>query len=469
MRPDRTRDARMDDLVREVLAKAARRGGVGTDSASPSASDAGCPAAEVFSAYTEGSLSGAEQDRFEGHLAFCESCRAVICLAVESRPAATPDEAGLARVARRWWVPQFTFRWLAPAAAALAGVALYFVVAGGPAMDHPGGGVAGRGATVAENQQTPGEKAYLRERLASPGQEQSGSKSEPKDRARPKAEMEPSASASRSTPASRGVPAIPGGATRGSAKEPPAAAASPVPSQQVQPGAPPAWLAAADRVEALPVAQQPPATARRAGAEETPVGIQAQRRAAQADPARTEKVVADKVRAETIADVGARGAAEKGRVAGGLPGGVVGGVVGGAVSGEAKMAPAESRSPAPSRTWPVRAVAPDGSTEWQFDAGGVVRRSTDGGRTWFTQPRGTAGAGTVLAASAPASDVCWAVGQQGLVIVTAHGDRWHARSFPEALDLVSIAARDANRAVVTAADGRRFETTDGGFTWALVR
>jgi hypothetical protein len=38
-------------------------------------------------------------------------------------------------------------------------------------------------------------------------------------------------------------------------------------------------------------------------------------------------------------------------------------------------------------------------------------------------------------------------------------------SFPETVDLVAVEAADANTARVTGADGRRFQTTDGGRTW----
>ncbi|RPJ72331.1 MAG: hypothetical protein EHM24_09545 [Acidobacteria bacterium] len=224
---------------------------------------------------------------------------------------------------------------------------------------------------------------------------------------------------------------------------------------------PPAALPTGARPEALLVAP-PPAVAgegvaKRVVTDEAPGRIPAQQTATTA--------MADKVRADKMADARAGAAAEKGQVVGGVAGGVVGGVAGGFVP---KAALAESIAPAPGEARPVRAVSPDGATEWQFETGGGIRRSTDGGRTWFPQPSGAAG-GVLLAASAPASNVCWAVGRKGLVIMTADGNRWLARQSPDATDLVAVAARDASNAVVTTADGRRFETTDGGTTWSLIR
>jgi photosystem II stability/assembly factor-like uncharacterized protein len=61
--------------------------------------------------------------------------------------------------------------------------------------------------------------------------------------------------------------------------------------------------------------------------------------------------------------------------------------------------------------------------------------------------------------------VCWLVGSAGTVLLATDGERWEPRPFPERIDLVAVEARDALHATVTARDGRRFVTDDGGATW----
>jgi photosystem II stability/assembly factor-like uncharacterized protein len=61
--------------------------------------------------------------------------------------------------------------------------------------------------------------------------------------------------------------------------------------------------------------------------------------------------------------------------------------------------------------------------------------------------------------------VCWLVGARGLVLLTTDAVRWRRMAFPESVDLVAVQATDASHATVTAADGRRFSTSDGGATW----
>jgi photosystem II stability/assembly factor-like uncharacterized protein len=62
--------------------------------------------------------------------------------------------------------------------------------------------------------------------------------------------------------------------------------------------------------------------------------------------------------------------------------------------------------------------------------------------------------------------VCWLVGRAGTVLLSTDGRSWQRLAFPEAVNLVSVTATDTKTATVTASDGRRFSTTDGGVTWA---
>jgi hypothetical protein len=71
----------------------------------------------------------------------------------------------------------------------------------------------------------------------------------------------------------------------------------------------------------------------------------------------------------------------------------------------------------------------------------------------------------VTARSSPSPNVIWTVGRAGLVRLATDGRTFVRLPFPEAVDLTAVTATDERRAVVTAADGRKFETADGGQTW----
>lgn len=67
--------------------------------------------------------------------------------------------------------------------------------------------------------------------------------------------------------------------------------------------------------------------------------------------------------------------------------------------------------------------------------------------------------------SSPSPNVIWTVGPTGLVQLATDGRTFVRLPFPEAVDLVAVTATDDRHAVVTTADGRTFQTADGGRTW----
>jgi photosystem II stability/assembly factor-like uncharacterized protein len=107
-------------------------------------------------------------------------------------------------------------------------------------------------------------------------------------------------------------------------------------------------------------------------------------------------------------------------------------------------------------------VSPDAAIRWRF-TGSILERSTNSGSAW--QPVSTGVTSPLTAGVAPATDVCWVVGQGGVVLRSTDGRSFSRLPFPEMTDLSAVRASDARSATVTTVDGRAFETADGGLTW----
>jgi outer membrane biosynthesis protein TonB len=146
-------------------------------------------------------------------------------------------------------------------------------------------------------------------------------------------------------------------------------------------------------------------------------------------------------------------------------------------AGPAAQAPtAEARQAAPARALgsalnktaaSVDIVSPDPLVRWRIGAAGSIQRSADGGATFVAQPSGVTQ--DLTAGMSPQRGVCWVVGRAGTVLVLTNPNLWRRLDFPEPVDLTQVDARDGLAATVTAADGRRFRTSDGGQTWARLQ
>lgn len=110
---------------------------------------------------------------------------------------------------------------------------------------------------------------------------------------------------------------------------------------------------------------------------------------------------------------------------------------------------------------------PDPKILWMIAAPDAIEKSEDGGATWKLEYLETRA--RVIAGSAPTAKICWLVGQTGTILRTTNGSHWKTIKPPDETDFVRVEAADALTATVTALDGRRFTTTDGGKNWNSVK
>ncbi len=119
----------------------------------------------------------------------------------------------------------------------------------------------------------------------------------------------------------------------------------------------------------------------------------------------------------------------------------------------------------------IQATAPFGSTVWRMGKNGRIERSADAGETWVLQA--SPSQEEWLAGAAVSDTVCWVAGRKGSIARTADGESWEHIAPPAQVaangamlpDWTGITARDAQSATITASDGRKFSTADGGKTW----
>jgi photosystem II stability/assembly factor-like uncharacterized protein len=117
--------------------------------------------------------------------------------------------------------------------------------------------------------------------------------------------------------------------------------------------------------------------------------------------------------------------------------------------------------------------APSGSSLWRGGKGGIIERSTDAGKTWVSEI--SPSQEDWIAGVATSNNVCWLLGRNGAIARTVDGNHWERVAPPaqaatvagKFVDWIGITARDAQTATITASDGRKFTTTDGGKTWQL--
>jgi len=108
-------------------------------------------------------------------------------------------------------------------------------------------------------------------------------------------------------------------------------------------------------------------------------------------------------------------------------------------------------------------ATPDPKVLWRIAGGGFVERSEDMGATWNGQlPLPNA---QLTAGAAPTAKTCWLVGEGGTILLTKDGTHWSKISPPVPANFVSVSSKSASSAVITASDGQKFSTSDGGKKW----
>ena len=367
----------------------------------------GCPDSARIAAYHEGALRRAERIRLDDHLAGCAQCRMEAIALANARDSTAQDEYAHdgtfgAAVRRRLFSP-----WLA---AAVAGAVAVMVAIGLNAERFQFG--APSAPSIENKLVAPGPSVPLAAQAAAPA-------APPLRRLavqKPPSQLKRSAVAS-SAPIRR---ALSESAERLTARAAPAAAANTPIAENV-----PQW----QRPSLAPSIAAPAGTRPAAGT--------------------------------TMAGAGAGTAA-----------------IGASASGFAAASAAMPQNLATAQSYPeaaARAAAPawiitsfaspHGSARWLAGLGGRVERVAPGAPPKILQ---SGVSQDLIAGSAPNDAVCWIVGRGGVVIRTSDGGkRWMTATAPSDADLVFVDARSASVATVMTVDSRRYITADGGRTWRL--
>ncbi|MGD1210592.1 MAG: zf-HC2 domain-containing protein [Candidatus Acidiferrales bacterium] len=432
----RDRDDAMAGLLRRNLAGDA---GAGND----------CPGPDILAAYFEHSLDADETARFELHFSQCAHCREQLAgLARANEVAATARETSKQTTGASWL---WDWRWLAPAAAVLVFAAIWF-------------------ARRPVSTRTPEPPLVA---MSQPPQQLT-------QQAKQEASPQLAAPAPSAIPATRQATPPANSAARMN----PASAES-APSAKLE-----APSGNSGSIESLPLAgrnyTELQAPSKTAAAPQRDSTNQVEKETV---PSTTESVTVESAAPVIVPSPGPASLASQTPETKGAPVAVAGGAAGGA-SAQALPLPesANARKKQKEGTrslvqqsqvqamYQSRALAvvadnersaviqtPDAKILWRIATGGFVERSEDGGTTWQGQlPNPNA---HLVAGSAPGPKVCWFVGDGGIILLTQDAKRWQTIRPPLRADFTAVTAQDVSSATVTAADGRKFATTNRGKTW----
>ena len=443
MNREQDRDSSLDRLLGQTL----RQG----DEINP----ADCLDTEALAAWAEGSLSSAEHRAAEHHVAGCARCQMILASLAKSEVESAPleQDALVFRLEREpasssWW-RGVSLRWLVPLAGVATAVAIYVgVPRQEPTEPVAPRSVASAPATPPSEPPSPSGNAAEAPRLAAEPnaggtREGRAATNRPDTQNTPPTPAPPTdritrfadADANAKSAAARTTPE-----PTSSTSLPAPLVSAPPPAGSPSPAAPPPNPA-----------QEPAATAR--------------------DQTTTVTGAAPTLRAQPGAGSGTGPPAQSdvqaaARVGGAARGGGAGGGRGGRGGGVGAVAAGQAgRGAAPV----ALVISGDQQIRWRV-LPGAVERSLDGGAIWsrlaFTGS--PALLGNITTGSSPSSSICWFVGRLGTVLLVTDGLALRAVEFPDTANLTAVQATDARNAVITADNGRRFLTDDGGRTWQPV-
>jgi hypothetical protein len=453
---------RDESTIRQREAALARRLGEALDQLNPqSAKD--CPDAEVIAAYAEHALAADELARCENHFAVCGRCRNIlrVLAAASDAPLAEKEVAQLGQRVSAVCAPveitagaakrsrskaaDWSTRWLAPAFGIAAVLAVWFV------MRPPWRGMDRSGSPTLIAQ-APREE--MRETAPLPALEQS-------QKTAPAPEAPPAKSGSLNSNAEPLAKQSlkPGNEIRESSSN--TSATKNLPSEKKE------SAAVADGSKAKSLATPPPPTAGpqpMIASRMNPAAPLPQARA-QADSAASAATAAplsanqSVTVTETAPTVGATNATlgTTSQPTADLP-----------INGRNFQALGKLRT---AQEIPISLKSPSGSTIWRIGVAGVIERSSDRGKTWTSQM--SPSKEDWLAGEVVSESVCWIAGRNGAIARTTDGKNWEGVAPPSQAtsnnaklpDWIGITARDAKFATITANDGTKFVTSDGGKTW----
>jgi hypothetical protein len=432
-----------------------------------------CPDGEILAAYAEQELGQAEAGKWESHFASCSRCRKILRVLAASAdtPLAEKEVAQLGelvsavrapveitagsadRVRPRLW--DWRTRWLAPALGVAAVLVVWFAM-------RPPWRATDRSASTTLVAQAPKEEAPP---SAAPTELDQLSRTEPlrDQKALPAPPPDRSAAKTPSLSAASGASAEPRAEAGNALKKvsPSSGLAGGALQKEEKLGT------SSEEVEVLPPnspAPPPPQVKAAPGAPALAPSPQARAKADAAAPPASE-VPQSTSQTVTVTEAAPLVETTNGNLAGttqqqpsaNLP-----------LNGRALAAVGAARTV---RGFSALLKSPSGLTFWRAGKGGLIERSTDAGKTWFSQT--SLSKEDWLAGAAVSDTVCWLAGRNGAIARTIDGEHWE-RVAPSAQaagaagklpDLTGVTARDALNATTTAGDGRRFATQDGGKTW----
>lgn len=468
---------RDDSKLRQREEMLARRVGEALDQMDPHAG-VECPDAEVLAAYAEQSLESADSARWESHFAACTRCRKIlrVLAASDATPLADKEVAQLGELVSAARIPAETKAgspgpgrprllewrarwpaaagWLAPA----LGVAAVFVVwlamrAPWRAADH---GASTTLIAQAPREETP-TKSVPADQLSkiAPQLDQKLKAAPPPDRI---SANTPSVNPLAGVPAESRAEAgnafkkvSPGAGLTGSTLQKEEKSVNPSGGSEMR----------SSRAPATP----PPAEAN--AALETPAPAPPPQARAKADTAAQPAPEALPSTSQTVTVTGAAPLVE-------TTNGTLGGAIQQKPSADLSLNGRNYKGAATlltARQYSALLKAPSGTTLWRAGKAGIIERSSNAGRSWISQK--SSSQEDWLAGAAVSDTVCWLAGRNGAIARTADGEHWERVTPPAQAagtdgaipDWTGITAREARSATVTARDGRRFTTSDGGATW----